>query len=895
MPIELAPRPTEAPVKKPKEYNVGPKKLKDRILRAGENRSFKQIVAIAEEVSRWEDKYKDLSDEELQGNTGKFKERLANGETLDDLLPEAFATVREAAWRVLGMRPYHVQVMGGIALHMGKGNIAEMATGEGKTLVATMPAYLNALEGKGVHVVTVNDYLAKRDAEWMGPVYEFLGLGKTGVVLPNRPAAEHRDAYQCSITYGTVNEFGFDYLRDNMAWSTEERVQRGHNFVIVDEVDSILIDEARTPLIISRPAEGASIKWYEEFSRLAERMTRGDIKDRVDPDAENENVHYEVDETKRTVGITQKGIDFIEDQLGIVDGLYDNHAYLTGYLENALKAKELFKRDKDYIVNDGQVLIVDEFTGRILYGQRYNEGIHQALEAKEHVGIKAEDETLASTTLQNYFRLYDKLSGMTGTAQSEAAEFSKTYKIKVIPIPTHKPMIREDAPDVVYKTEKAKWQAVVEDIIERHASGQPILVGTASVENSEYLSRMLRRKGIPHNVLNAKYHASEAEIVAQAGRLGAVTIATNMAGRGTDILLGGNPAFMAEQELKAKGLVKEADLPTYQLVYKEAYEEALARYKQQTDEEYQKVVEAGGLYVLGTERHESRRIDNQLRGRAGRQGDPGKSRFYLSLQDELMRRVGGRQAEAILDRLNIPDDVPIESKMVTRLVKGAQAQIEAQNAEIRKDLLKYDNVLRDQRKVIFADRDKIMESDDLRDNVHNIIVDAVRAYTADFTQGFPEDWNIGGLWTALEFIHTPGFSITQLEKAVGGRAKLTPDLLRTAITLDLLKAYDERVAALESRVGKGSVNEFERQVLLSVLDEKWRTHLNQMDHLRDGVYLRAYAQRDPLVEYQREGYDMFSDMKTAIKAEAAAVLFNAEINIEEAPPPPAPQPLLTEI
>ncbi|NUR70791.1 MAG: preprotein translocase subunit SecA, partial [Hamadaea sp.] len=607
----------------------------EKILRAGEGRMVRRLQAIATAVNSIEENYTDLTDDELRELTVQYRERLADGETLDDLLPEAFATVREAARRVLHKRHYDVQIMGGAALHFG--NIAEMKTGEGKTQTALLPAYLNALSGKGVHIITVNDYLAQRDAEWMGRVHRFLGL-TVGVILPNRPAAEHRAAYECDITYGTNNEFGFDYLRDNMAWSQDELVQRGHNFAIVDEVDSILIDEARTPLIISGPAE-QSARWYQEFSKVVARLERG-----VDGEGD-----YEVDESKRTVAITERGIGRVEDRLGI-DNLYESvNTPLVGYLNNAIKAKELYKRDKDYIVNDGEVLIVDEFTGRILHGRRYNEGMHQAIEAKENVEIKQENQTLATITLQNYFRLYEKLSGMTGTAQTEAAEFNKVYNVGVVSIPTHRPMIRKDQPDVIYKSEKAKFEAVVEDIAERHDKGQPVLVGTVSVENSEILSQMLRRRGVPHSVLNAKYHAKEAEIVAQAGRRGAVTVATNMAGRGTDVLLGGNPEFLAAAELRQRGLTEEEHGDEYL----KALEEILPVWEETCAAEAEEVAAAGGLYVLGTERHESRRIDNQLRGRSGRQGDPGESRFYLSLQDELMRRFRSGAVEAVKDRLGL--------------------------------------------------------------------------------------------------------------------------------------------------------------------------------------------------------------------------------------------------
>jgi preprotein translocase subunit SecA len=832
----------------------------DKILRAGEGRTIRRLKAIADAVNSIEENYTDLTDAELRALTDTFKERYVDGESLDDLLPEAFAAAREAAGRVLGQRHYDVQIQGGAALHFG--NIAEMRTGEGKTLTSVLPAYLNALAGQGVHVITVNDYLARRDAEWMGQVHQFLGLS-VGVILPNRPPTEHREAYACDITYGTNNEFGFDYLRDNMSWSSEDLVQRGHFFAVVDEVDSILIDEARTPLIISGPAE-QSARWYGEFSRVVSRLQPG------------EGADYEVDIAKRTVAITERGVGRVEDWLGI-DNLYESlNTPLVGYLNNALKAKELYKRDKDYIVNDGEVLIVDEFTGRILYGRRYNEGMHQAIEAKEDVEIKQENQTLATITLQNYFRLYDKLSGMTGTAQTEAAEFNKVYKVGVVTIPTHRPMVREDKSDVIYKSEKAKFNAVIEDIVERHQKGQPVLVGTVSVENSEILSQMLRRRGIPHAVLNAKYHAKEAEIVAQAGRRGAVTVATNMAGRGTDILLGGNPEFLAKSELRNRGLDPEEQPDEYDA----ALDDAIPRWKKQCDEEAEEVVGAGGLYVLGTERHDSRRIDNQLRGRSGRQGDPGESRFYLSLQDDLMKRFRAGAVEAVMDRLNIPEDVPIESKMVTRQIRGAQTQIEAQNAEIRKDVLKYDEVLNRQRQVIYAERRRVLAGEDLHDQVAHMIDDTVRAYVVGATsEGYPEDWDLDQLWTSLKQLYPVGVTVEELEEEAGSRAGMDTDFLTTELTEDAQAAYGRREEELTAEV----LRELERRVLLEVIDRKWREHLYEMDYLKDGVGLRAYAQRDPLVEYQREGFDMFAQMLEGVKEEAVGFLFNLQPQVEQAP------------
>ncbi|MEH1014195.1 preprotein translocase subunit SecA [Micromonospora sp. CPCC 206060] len=835
----------------------------EKVLRAGEGRMLRRLKAIAAAVNSLEDDYVDLTDAELRGLTDQYRQRLADGESLDDLLPEAFATVREAAARVLGQRPYDVQVMGGAALHFG--NIAEMKTGEGKTLTSVMAVYLNALSGKGVHVVTVNDYLAQRDAEWMGRVHEFLGL-TVGVVLPNRPAAEHRAAYECDITYGTNNEFGFDYLRDNMAWSKDELVQRGHNFAVVDEVDSILIDEARTPLIISGPAEH-SARWYGEFAGVVARLQAG-------KDGEGD---YEVDYAKRTIAVTERGVAKVEDRLGI-DNLYESvNTPLVGYLNNAIKAKELYKRDKDYIVSDGEVLIVDEFTGRILHGRRYNEGMHQAIEAKEGVEIKQENQTLATITLQNYFRLYDKLSGMTGTAQTEAGEFNKVYKVGVVTIPTHRPMVRLDRADVIYKTEKAKFNAVIEDIAERHAVGQPVLVGTVSVENSEILSQLLRRRGIPHAVLNAKFHAKEAEIVAQAGRKGAVTVATNMAGRGTDILLGGNPEFLAASELRQRGLDPEEHAEEYA----KAMEEVLPKWKQACDAEAEEVSSVGGLYVLGTERHESRRIDNQLRGRSGRQGDPGESRFYLSLQDELMKRFRAGAVEAVMERFNIPEDVPIESKMVTRQIKSAQAQIEGQNAEIRKNVLKYDEVLNKQRQVIYAERLRVLNGEDLSDQVRNMIDDVVGAYVTGATSdGYAEDWDLEQLWTSLKQLYPVGVTIEDLEEESGGdRAGLDADFLLARLKEDANTAYDRR----EEQLGTEAVRQLERMVLLQVIDRKWREHLYEMDYLQEGISLRAYAQRDPVVEYQREGFDMFATMMDGIKEETVGFLYNLEVQVQEAP------------
>ena len=842
----------------------------DKILRAGEGKILRKLSAIAAQVNAIEDEFAAMSDAELRGLTDEFKKRLADGETLDDILPEAFATVREAAKRTLGQRHFDVQLMGGAALH--RGNIAEMRTGEGKTLVATLPAYLNALTERGVHVVTVNDYLAERDAEWMGRVHRFLGLS-VGVILANMKPDERRRQYECDITYGTNNEFGFDYLRDNMAWSRDELVQRGHHFAIVDEVDSILIDEARTPLIISGPADQAT-KWYAEFARIAALLRRGQ------PDSGEGD--YEGDEKKRTVGILESGVEKVEDYLGI-DNLYDSvNTPLVGYLNNALKAKELYKRDRDYVVMNGEVLIVDEHTGRILAGRRYNEGMHQAIEAKEGVPIKDENQTLATITLQNFFRLYEKLAGMTGTAMTEAAEFHQIYKLGVVPIPTNKPMIRKDQPDLVYKTEPAKFDAVVDDIVERHDRGQPVLVGTVSVEKSEYLSGLLRKRGVRHQVLNAKHHEREAAIVAQAGRKGAVTVATNMAGRGTDIMLGGNPDFIADAELRERGL-DPVDTPEE---YETAWPAALEHARRAVAAEHDEVTELGGLYVLGTERHESRRIDNQLRGRSGRQGDPGESRSYLSLGDDLMRLFNAAMVESFLTRFNIPDDVPIESKMVTNAIRSAQTQVEAQNFEIRKNVLKYDEVLNRQRQVIYAERRRVLEGEDLHEQVRHFLDDVIEGYvTAATSEGYAEQWDLDQLWTALKTLYPISLTIDDLVAEAGGdRSGLTAELLLEEIKADAQAAYDRR----EQELGESVMRELERRVVLSVLDRKWREHLYEMDYLQEGIGLRAMASRDPLVEYQREGYELFAAMMDAIKEESVGYLFNLEVQVEQPPAEQAP-------
>ncbi|MET4223559.1 preprotein translocase subunit SecA [Oerskovia enterophila] len=838
----------------------------EKVLRFGEGRILKKLSGLAEQVNKLEPSFEDLSDEELREETDRFKERIANGATLDELLPEAFAAVREAARRTLGQRAYDVQLMGGAALHMG--NIAEMKTGEGKTLVGTFPAYLNALSGKGVHVVTVNDYLAKYQSDLMGRVFRALGL-TTGCIISGQTPAVRREQYAADITYGTNNEFGFDYLRDNMAWSTDDLVQRGHNYAIVDEVDSILIDEARTPLIISGPASGDANRWYGEFSKVVRRL--------------NPETDYEVDEKKRTIGVLEPGIAKVEDYLGI-DNLYESlNTPLIGFLNNAIKAKELFKRDKDYVVLNGEVMIVDEHTGRILAGRRYNEGMHQAIEAKEGVQIKAENQTLATITLQNYFRLYDKISGMTGTADTEAAEFQGTYKLGVVPIPTNRKMQRVDQPDLVYKNEEGKFDAVVADIVERHAEGQPVLVGTTSVEKSELLSSKLKKQGVPHEVLNAKQHEREAAIVAQAGRKGSVTVATNMAGRGTDIMLGGNAEFMAVADLAARGLDATENPEEYEAAWPEAVERAKAAVAAEHDE----VTELGGLYVLGTERHESRRIDNQLRGRSGRQGDPGESRFYLSMQDDLMRLFNSNLAESMMNRAGFPDDVPLESKIVTRGIASAQGQVEARNFEIRKNVLKYDDVLSRQRTVIYDERRRVLEGEDMQEQIQHFITDVVTAYVDGATsEGNPEHWDLEGLWTALRAVYPVSIEVDEVVEQAGGATRLTRELILEEILSDARVAYQDREASL----GSSNMRQLERRVVLSVLDRKWREHLYEMDYLKEGIGLRAMAQRDPLVEYQREGFQLFQAMTEAIKEESVGFLFNLEVKVAE-PTTPAVNPV----
>lgn len=826
----------------------------DKALRMGEGHQIKKLEGVAKAVNALEDEIAALSDDELKAQTGKFKEKLDNGAKLDDIMPEAFATVREASKRVLGQRHFDVQLMGGAALHWG--NIAEMKTGEGKTLVATLPSYLNALEGKGVHVVTVNDYLASYQSELMGRIYRFLGMS-VGCIITDQKPPERRKQYNADITYGTNNEFGFDYLRDNMAWDRHELVQRGHHYAIVDEVDSILIDEARTPLIISGPAEGDVTRWYRQFARLVPKLSRDE--------------DYEVDEKKKTVGILDPGITKVEDFLGI-DNLYEPaNTALIGYLNNAIKAKELFLRDRDYVVTGGEVLIVDEHTGRVLPGRRYNEGLHQAIEAKENVEVKAENQTFATITLQNYFRMYDKLSGMTGTAETEAAEFMSTYKLGVLPIPTNKPMIRQDKDDLIFRTKNEKLMAIVRDVAERHHKGQPVLLGTASVESSELVSSLFKEAGIPHQVLNAKQHEKEAAVVAVAGRKGAVTVATNMAGRGTDIMLGGNVEFLADAKLKAEGYSPE-DTPEE---YEKRWAGTLAEVKAQVKDEHEEVTELGGLYVLGTERHESRRIDNQLRGRSGRQGDPGESRFYLSLEDDLMRLFNTQLVARVMAK-GMPEGEPIEAKSVSKGVRTAQKARESQNFEIRKNVLKYDDVMNKQRTVIYAERQAVLKGEDIHEDIEQFISDTVESYIKGANNGSdkPKDWDWEGLFKALASVVPTKVTLEDAKAAAEGKkGEKAVEAVRDLIVADAKETY----AGMETTLGAEGLRQLERRVVLAVLDRKWREHLYEMDYLKDGIGLRGMGQRDPLVEYQREGYQMYNSMIEAIKEESVQLLFHVDI------------------
>ncbi len=823
-----------------------------KVLKIGEGKKLKELEKLVVQVNALEPEVERLSDDELRAKTPEFRQRLANGASTDELEAEAFAVVREAARRTLGQRHYDVQVVGAGALN--RGNIAEMKTGEGKTLVSTMPSYLNGVAGHGVHLVTVNDYLARRDAEWMGRIHRFLGL-EVGLIQSEMTPTERRPEYAADITYGTNNEFGFDYLRDNMAMRVEDMVQRGHAYAIVDEVDSILVDEARTPLIISGRV-GETGKWYRDFARISQRLRR--------------DVHYEVDEKKRQVITTEQGVHQVESILG-VENMYDfANVDLIHHLDVALKAKELYERDVEYLVRNGEVKIVDEFTGRILEGRRYSEGLHQAIEAKEGVKIKEENQTLATITLQNYFRMYDKLAGMTGTAVTEAGEFKEIYGLDVVVVPTNMPVIRADQPDLVYIDEDAKFDALVEDIVERHEYGQPVLVGTVSIEKSERLAVQLKRKGVPHEVLNAKYHEREAQIIAQAGKFGAVTVATNMAGRGVDIMLGGNPEELAKQEMH------KHDIPLEAPEYHDEYTAAVERYTDETAVERDKILELGGLYVLGTERHESRRIDNQLRGRSGRQGDPGESRFYLSLEDDLMRRFASDRVKSIMGRLKIPRDVPIEHNMVTKAIERAQSQVEAQNFEIRKNVLKYDEVMNTQREIIYQWRSQVLQGNDASELLAGWRDDVIEQLVVDMTHGIdPTEWDWDDVTTQMSMIY---------DTRLGRDSFDDPD---NADDLEVIAAFQEEAVAVygerEDEIGPDILRQLERNVVMSIIDNKWREHLAEMDYLRAGIGLRAMGQKDPLVEYQREGYDLFAALVDAVKADSLRYLYHVKV-VREAEP-----------
>ena len=856
-------------------------------------RELKSIYPIADKVDALEEEYKALTDGQLQAKTPELKARLTNGETLDDILPEAFAACREAAWRVIGLRPYRVQVVGGIVLHQGR--IAEMKTGEGKTLVATLPAYLNALAGKGVHIVTVNDYLAKRDSEWMGKVFRFMGL-TVGLVIHGVMGEEKKAAYQADITYGTNNEFGFDYLRDNMAIYSQELVQRGHAFAIVDEVDSILIDEARTPLIISGQGEKSTQLYtvVDQFvSRLkCQRVVKVDEKEEEDVDIDAD---YIVDEKAKTATLTARGIKKAEEAFQ-VDNLADmENTTLSHHINQAIKARGVMKRDIDYVVKDGEVIIVDEFTGRLMYGRRYNEGLHQAIEAKEHVTVARESKTLATITFQNYFRLYEKLSGMTGTAMTEEEEFGTIYNLDIVEIPTNRPLARIDQPDLVYKTKQGKYNAVVEQIKACHAKGQPVLVGTVSIEISELVSKMLARAGIPHNVLNAKHHEKEAEIVAQAGRLGAVTVATNMAGRGTDIMLGGNAEFMAKAQLRRQGMGDEllaeatghAETDDQEILdARKLFADTEAKYKEEIREEAEKVRQAGGLYILGTERHESRRIDNQLRGRAGRQGDPGESRFFLSLEDDILRLFGSERIQGLMERLGVDDDMPLDQKMLSGAIENAQKQVESRNFQTRKTVLEYDDVMNTQREVIYKQRRQVLDGEDVHAAIENMLDSAVGTLVAGHTG---EQGRLSGEDFKAATAHLAGsvFTPRQLEQFQAQAANTAPEQLSGELMDTARSNYAQREQminqAMEGRMepGKSAMRELERVILLRVVDEFWMDHIDAMTELRQGIGLRAYAQNDPVVAYKEEGYEMFENMVAAIQEETLRRLFLVRLRKNE--------------
>ena len=841
-----------------------------KLLTLGEGKQMKRYQQMVDSINALEASMQELDDEELRGLTALFRERLDAGEDLDTMLPAAFAATREAAMRTRGMRHFDVQLIGGMALH--EGQIAEMKTGEGKTLVSTLAGYLNALPGKNVHIVTVNDYLARRDSEWMGAIYRFLGMN-VGLIQNGMRLDRKKPAYQADVTYGTNSEFGFDYLRDNMVTRAEARVQRGHHFAIVDEVDSILIDEARTPLIISGAGSQAA-ETYNKFARVMPALHEGE--------------DFEMDEAKRTISATEVGLEKVESMLGIDDLYADPSGQLPNHLQQALKAQFLFHRDVDYVVIDGEVKIVDEFTGRIMEGRRYSEGLHQALEAKEHVLVREENQTLATITLQNYFRLYDKLSGMTGTAMTEQEEFSEIYRLDVVEIPTNRPMIREDCPDVVYKTEQAKYKAVIDDIVEHHQKGQPVLVGTITIEKSELLSKLLKARGVKHQVLNAKFHEKEAQIVAQAGRKGAVTIATNMAGRGTDILLGGNAEFMAKAEMRKMGYEEEmlAEASAYSHTEDEAilearktFSELNKKYKEEIAPEAEEVRKLGGLYIIGTERHESRRIDNQLRGRAGRQGDPGKSRFYISLEDDLMRLFGGERLQGLMDKLKIDDDTPIEAGMVSNSIESAQRKVESRNFAIRKNVLQYDEVMNSQRQIIYSQRDQVLNGENMKEQIQKMVYGAIEHNVKQYLpESVPhEEWDMMGLrehymgWLiGPEDLH---FTKSEIE-----------DLEPEHVATELKNKADAIYQAKEAEFTSPIMREVERVVLLRNVDQEWMDHIDAMEQLQDGIRLRAYANQDPVVEYRIEGFDMFDSMIAAIRENTAKMILTVRLRKKEEAP-----------
>jgi len=855
------------------------KKLLEKIIGSYSDRELKRIRPIADKVIALEEEYKALSEQELKGKTEEFKSRLAQGETLDDLLPEAFATVREASSRVLGLRHFYVQILGGIILHQGR--ISEMKTGEGKTLVSTLPAYLNALEGNGVHIVTVNDYLAKRDSEWMGKVFKYLGL-TVGLIIHEVENADRKEAYNADITYGTNNEFGFDYLRDNMVIYKEQMVQRGQNFAIVDEVDSILIDEARTPLIISGAGD-KSTDLYQLADRFvkglrAYKVTESDSKQSY----EDVDADYLIDEKAKTATLLKAGIEKAEKAFGIENLSDPENMTLSHHINQALKAYGTMARDRDYVVKDDQVIIVDEFTGRLMFGRRYSDGLHQAIEAKENVKVERESKTLATITFQNYFRLYKKLSGMTGTAQTEEAEFQEIYKLDVVVVPTNKELLREDLPDAVYKTEKGKFEAVVKKVEECHKKGQPVLVGTVTIEKSELLSSMFKRCGIKHEVLNAKFHEKEAEIIAQAGKLGAVTIATNMAGRGTDIMLGGNAEFMAKHEMKKKEYSDEliAEATGYGetdneeiLEARKTYRELLEKYKEEIAPEAEKVKEAGGLCIIGTERHESRRIDNQLRGRAGRQGDPGVSKFYISLEDDLMRLFGSDRIKGIVDTLGLEEDQSIENKMLTGAIETSQNRVEGRNFDIRKHVLQYDDVMNQQREIIYSQRQKVLSGDSVKDNILKMIDDFTEESVMRFApdEDTPEFWNMTGLIELLESVYLAPDQVKFTESEI-------LDLTRQGLIYHLIETAKENYAQKEAEVGEEVMREIERVALLRSVDSKWIDHIDDMEQLKHGIGLRAYGQRDPVMMYKFEGFDMFEEMIASIRESTLKLIFHAKVS-----------------